>query len=201
MAKQKGLDPITVEVIRNYFLSSAYQMRSTLIRASFNPVIYEMVDFSVGLYDREAQLLAEGPGIPVFMGTLTYSIQNCVKYLGEENIDDGLKPKGFMMSNFTDLNFVVSEAETVESPFDFYDTYSICKLEVLYEVIKTRPEAAAFAPCTFMFYKLKSEEKIVMGFPGIYNWMSSAYIEDEEAKSQLIQAQKDFESIMDEATK
>jgi len=89
MQKGKDLDPITVEVIRNYFLSAADQMRSTLLRASFNPVIYEMVDFSVGLYNKKAELLAEGSGIPVFMGTLTFAIQNVVNYLGEDNIEDG----------------------------------------------------------------------------------------------------------------
>lgn len=89
MQKGKELDPITIEVIRNYFISSADQMRSILIRASFNPVIYEMIDFSIGLYNKKAELVAEAPALPVFMGTLTFAIQNVVKYLGEENLEDG----------------------------------------------------------------------------------------------------------------
>jgi N-methylhydantoinase B len=89
MKRTKELDPITVEVIRNYFLSTARQMKSVLIRASFNPVIYEMVDFSIGLYNRKAELLAEAPALPVFMGTLTFAIRNVVNYLGEDNLEDG----------------------------------------------------------------------------------------------------------------
>ena len=110
----------------------------------------------------------------------------------EMTIEEGLKPAGFVLSNFTDYNFVLGE----NSPFDFYDTYSICKLKVIYTVAKTRPEAAAFAPCTLMVYKKKDASEIVMGFPGVYNWMSSARVNDAEAKAVLLQAQKDFEAVL-----
>jgi len=110
----------------------------------------------------------------------------------EMMIEDGLKPAGFVMSNFTDYNFALGE----KSPFDFYDTYSICKLKVIYTVAKTRPEAAAFAPCTLMVYKKKEANEIVMGFPGVYNWMSSARVSDPEGKAALLQAQRDFEAVL-----
>lgn len=84
------VDPITVEVIRNYYIATANQMKSILIRASFNPVIYEMIDFSLGLYDRKAQLLAEGPALPYFCGSLSFAIRNVINgYLTEGNLDDG----------------------------------------------------------------------------------------------------------------
>ncbi len=114
-------------------------------------------------------------------------------------IEDGLKPAGFVMSNFTDYNFALNEEKTL-SPFDFYDTYSICKLKVIYTVAKSRPEAAAFAPCTLMVYKKKDANEIVMGFPAVYNWMSSARVNDPEAKAVLMQAQKDFEEVLKTAT-
>ncbi len=115
-------------------------------------------------------------------------------------IEDGFKPYGFVMSNFTEYNYMLTKENTVESPFDFYDTYSICKLKVIYSVSKTRPEAAAFAPCTMMFYKKKDEDKIVMGFPGVYNWMSSAHVTDAKGKEALMKAQTDFETILRQAT-
>lgn len=115
-------------------------------------------------------------------------------------IEDGFKPMGFVMSNFTEYNYMLTKEDTVESPFDFYDTYSICKLKVIYNVAKTRPEAAAFAPCTMMVYKQKGDDKIVMGFPGVYNWMSSAHIQDKKAKEVLMKAQTDFEQILKDAT-
>lgn len=117
----------------------------------------------------------------------------------EMMIEDGLKPAGFVMSNFTDYNSALSE-NNAQSPFDFYDTYSICKLKVIYTVAKTRPEAAAFAPCTLMVYKKKDANEIVMGFPGVYNWMSSARVSDTEGKAVLMQAQKDFEAVLQAAS-
>lgn len=113
----------------------------------------------------------------------------------EMMIEEGLKPAGFVLSNFTDYQFMLTE-NNEESPFSFYDTYSICKLKVIYTVAKTHPEAAAFAPCTLMVYKKKDAGEIVMGFPGVYNWMSSAGVEDAEAKEVLVQAQKDFEGVL-----
>jgi N-methylhydantoinase B len=83
------VDPVTVEVIRNYMQSAARQMRNVLVRASCNPVIYEIIDFSLGLYNSRADLLAEGPGLPHFMGTLRFAIRNVVEYVGEASIRDG----------------------------------------------------------------------------------------------------------------
>ncbi|MCK9455257.1 DUF302 domain-containing protein, partial [Sulfurimonas sp.] len=84
------------------------------------------------------------------------------------------------------------------SVYDFYQTYSICKLPVIYTVSLSRPEAAAFAPCTLAIYKKKDEDKIVLAFPAVYNWISSAKIEDKEAKDVLLKAQEQFEAILAE---
>ncbi|MCJ7764311.1 MAG: DUF302 domain-containing protein [Thiovulaceae bacterium] len=118
----------------------------------------------------------------------------------EMTIENNFRPMGFVMSNYTDYNYMLTQEGEVDSPFDFYDTYSVCKLKVIYNVSKTRPEAAAFAPCTLMVYKKKGDDKIVMGFPGVYNWMSSARVEDKKAREVLMKAQKDFEKILRGAT-
>lgn len=86
---EQRVDPVTVEVIRNYMQSAARQMRNVLVRASCNPVIYEIIDFSLGLYNSRADLLAEGPGLPHFMGTLRFAIRSVVEYVGEASIRDG----------------------------------------------------------------------------------------------------------------
>ncbi len=118
----------------------------------------------------------------------------------EMNLEAGFEPFGFVMPSFLDLNEELTKEGTVESPYDFYDTYSICKLKVIYTVAKSRPEASAFAPCTTMVYKKKDEDKIVVGFPAVYNWLSSAKIKDAAAEAVLMKAQKDFESILIDIT-
>lgn len=83
------IDPVTIAVVRSYMQSAAKQMRSVLVRASCSPVIYEIIDFSLGLYNARAELLAEGPGLPHFMGTLRFAIQNAMNHVGEANVVDG----------------------------------------------------------------------------------------------------------------
>lgn len=116
------------------------------------------------------------------------------------NLESGFKPFGFVVPEYMDVNEVLTEDGKVESPYDFYLTYSICKLPVIYTVSKSRPEASAFAPCTTMIYKKKSENKVVVGFPAVYNWLSSAKVEDPAAKKELLKAQKDFEAILKDTT-
>ncbi len=117
----------------------------------------------------------------------------------EMYLKGGAKPLGFVMPGSIDFNKEMT-ANGAESPFDFYDTFSICKLKVIYTVAQTRPEASAFAPCTVMVYKKKDEDKIVMGFPAVYNWLSSAKVDNKEAHAVLMKAQEDFESILIEIT-
>ena len=118
----------------------------------------------------------------------------------EMNLESGFEPLGFVMPGFIDYNEELTEEGSVESMFDFYDTYSICKLKVIYNVALTRPEASAFAPCTVMVYKKKDEDKIVIGFPAVYNWMSSAHVDNKDAHAVLMKAQEDFESILKDVT-
>jgi uncharacterized protein (DUF302 family) len=109
-----------------------------------------------------------------------------------------LKPNGFVMAGFTDVNFDFKKAG--DDTFDFYDTESICKLPVIYSVAKTRPEAGAFAPCSLYMYKKKGEDIMHIAFPNVYNWMSSLSIEDQAAIDALEDAQKRMVQILTEAT-
>ncbi len=115
----------------------------------------------------------------------------------EENFENQFAKAGFVMPSYFDF----SDEFGNDSPYDFYATYSICKIDVIKSVSKIKPEAASFAPCTTMMYKKKGENKIVLGFPSVYNWMSSAVISDKVSLDALIKAQTDFEAILKDVTK
>lgn len=83
------VDPITTEIIRNAFMAAAEDMRSTLWRSAFSPVIYEMKDCSVALFDEKAQLLAQAPGLPFFLGALSEVIGVVVNHVGMANLHEG----------------------------------------------------------------------------------------------------------------
>jgi N-methylhydantoinase B len=71
---EQPVNPITVEIIRNSFIAIARQMSYSLGRAAYSPVIYDMKDFSVGIFDAEAQLLGQAPGLPLFLGGLDHAV-------------------------------------------------------------------------------------------------------------------------------
>jgi N-methylhydantoinase B len=85
----EGPDAATVEVVRNYLASAANEMQRTLIRTAYNPVIYEMVDFGISIYDRDRTLIADSPGLSLFLGANDYGIEKGVEYVGEENLQPG----------------------------------------------------------------------------------------------------------------
>jgi N-methylhydantoinase B len=76
-------------VIRNYLSSAADEMQRTLVRTAYNPVIYEMIDFGISIYDRELNLVGDSPGLSLFLGANDYGIQKGVEYVGEENVHPG----------------------------------------------------------------------------------------------------------------
>ncbi|WP_406317502.1 hydantoinase B/oxoprolinase family protein [Streptosporangium sp. NBC_01639] len=89
MNSPERLDGATVEVIRNYLVSVGEQMRRTLVRAAFNPVIYEVLDFGISIYNADLDLTAEAAGITSFLGANDHAIAKGVEYVGRENFAPG----------------------------------------------------------------------------------------------------------------
>ncbi len=50
-------------------------MRRNLYRSAYSPVIYEMKDCSVGIFDANGDLLGQAPGLPLFLGSLGGAIK------------------------------------------------------------------------------------------------------------------------------
>jgi N-methylhydantoinase B len=89
MNQKSTVDPITIAVVHNTLLAAAREMRDTIQRTSFSPVIYEDRDFACGLLDAEANTLAEAPGLTAFMGTLSPGIKRSFDERGREDLEPG----------------------------------------------------------------------------------------------------------------
>tara|TARA_B100000131_G_scaffold129026_2_gene125884 strand:+ start:571 stop:2277 length:1707 start_codon:yes stop_codon:yes gene_type:complete len=86
----EDVDPILVEIIRNSLNSAAEQMKRSLIRTAFSPIIYEVLDFASAIYDKNFCMLSQSPSLPGFMGTLSFCVEASVKEVGgEENLNQG----------------------------------------------------------------------------------------------------------------
>jgi len=85
----RGL-PIVAEIIRNALISVTNEMKIDLMRSSYSPIIHEMLDFSVGLFDRDAQTLAQAAGLPQFLCDMPNAIHSIVDDCGGlEALADG----------------------------------------------------------------------------------------------------------------
>lgn len=113
----------------------------------------------------------------------------------QEMMEGEIESNGFIVAGFTSVSYDL-EDNGVED-YDFYDTYSICKLEVIYPVHKSHPEVGALAPCTMFMYKKSDEEFTYMGYPSVYNWIMTTNIEDDYSLEPLIDAQNSLEFTID----
>jgi uncharacterized protein (DUF302 family) len=114
----------------------------------------------------------------------------------QETMEGAIETLGFIVAGFYPVNEDLVENGIKD--YDFYDTYSICKLEVIYPIHKVHPEVGAFAPCTMFMYKKKGEKYTYMGYPSVYNWIMSTNIEDDESLKPLIDAQNMLEFTVDD---
>ena len=89
-------DPVTTEIVRHSLYSAANQMKRALVRTAFSPVIYEVWDFAVAIYDREVRMLAQAPSLPAFMGTMNFCVEGAVAAVGGE---DALQPGDIVLYN------------------------------------------------------------------------------------------------------
>jgi len=114
----------------------------------------------------------------------------------EKKFEVMFEEAGFAMPSYFDLTYKLGK----NSPYDFYVTYAICKIDVLRTVAKVTPKAAVLGPCTTMIYKKKNEDKIVMGFASMYNWISSAHVKDKASVDGLLETQSVYENMLKEMT-
>ncbi len=83
------MDSSTTSVIHSYLGSAAEEMRRTLIRTAFSPVIYEVLDFGISVYSKDLDLIADAPGLAFFLGANDYAIRKGVEHVGVENLEPG----------------------------------------------------------------------------------------------------------------
>ena len=82
-------DPITVEILRNALNSIALEMNANLARSAFSPIIYEMKDCSVALFNEQAELLGQAPGLPIFLGALDEAVKIVRAHFTPRGIQEG----------------------------------------------------------------------------------------------------------------
>ena len=86
---RRAEDPVTTEIIRNGFIAATEEMKSNLMRTAYNMIIYEALDFTVGLFDRHGNTVSIGLGLPMFIRGMSETIKAKIRHFGIENIEPG----------------------------------------------------------------------------------------------------------------
>ena len=55
--ENKAMDPVTLEVIWNRFMSVANEQQDTLIRTAFSTIVRESQDLACGLFDTRGRMI------------------------------------------------------------------------------------------------------------------------------------------------
>lgn len=82
----KKVDIFTIEIIKNALVAIGEEMFLALKRSSKSPIIYESLDYGIGVTDAKGLLISQGNGIPGFIGTLDAGVQNIIAKFDRDNI-------------------------------------------------------------------------------------------------------------------
>ncbi|MEE1556787.1 MAG: hydantoinase B/oxoprolinase family protein, partial [Alphaproteobacteria bacterium] len=76
------VDPVMLEIFNNLFMSTAEQMGLVLQKTTNSVNIKERLDFSCAVFDRDGELIANAPHIPVHLGSMDESIKAVIRVHG-----------------------------------------------------------------------------------------------------------------------
>jgi N-methylhydantoinase B len=88
-------DPIVTEIIRNGFVAATEEMKTNLLRTAYNMIIYEALDFTVGLFDRDGNTISIGIGLPMFIRGMSETVKAKIARFGR----DGMVPGDVLLTN------------------------------------------------------------------------------------------------------
>src|SRR3954465_4058424 len=80
------VDPITAEIVRSALVAITDEMKTNLMRTAYNMIIYEALDFTVGLFDADGDTISIGLGLPMFIRGLSDAIKAKLARYGTEGI-------------------------------------------------------------------------------------------------------------------
>jgi N-methylhydantoinase B len=83
------INPVVVELVRNGVIALTEEMKTNLMRTAYNMIIYEALDFTVGLYTAEGETVSIGLGLPSFIRGMSETVKAKIAHYGMENIKPG----------------------------------------------------------------------------------------------------------------
>ena len=68
-------DPVVTELVRNGVIAITEEMKTNLTRTAYNMIIYEALDFTVGLFTAKGETVSIGLGLPMFIRGMAETVK------------------------------------------------------------------------------------------------------------------------------
>lgn len=82
-------DAVLTAIMRNGVLAVTEEMKTNLMRTAYNMIIYEALDFTVGLFTPEGETVSIGLGLPMFIRGMAETVKAKLRHFGKENLHPG----------------------------------------------------------------------------------------------------------------
>ena len=87
-ANRSKTDPATFEVVKNSLLKAAEEMKIVLAKTAYSPVLKVAGDYSCGIFDAKGDMVAQGPDLPIHLGSMPDAVRAVIQAFGND-IHDG----------------------------------------------------------------------------------------------------------------
>jgi N-methylhydantoinase B len=88
-------DPIVTEIVRNSLVAITEEMKTNLMRTAYNMIIYEALDFTVGMFNAAGDTVSIGLGLPMFIRGMSETVKAKLRHFGV----DGIEPGDVLLTN------------------------------------------------------------------------------------------------------
>src|SRR5436305_11044389 len=76
-------DPACFEVVKNALYSAAEEMKIVLAKTAYSPLLKVAGDYSCGLFDAIGNMVAQGPDLPIHLGSMPHSVRAVIAAFAE----------------------------------------------------------------------------------------------------------------------
>ena len=81
-------DPASFEIVKNSFYKIAEEMRVVLAKTAYSPILKSAGDYSCGVFDAKGEMVAQGPDLPIHLGSMPDAVRAVVAAFGSD-VHDG----------------------------------------------------------------------------------------------------------------
>ena len=75
----REIDPATFEVVKNALYCAAEEMKVVLAKTAYSPLLKVAGDYSCGLFDVRGEMVAQGPDLPIHLGSMPLAVKAVIQ--------------------------------------------------------------------------------------------------------------------------